>query len=502
MAFQKFKIFLISFLLFAYNILIKSWNLFKFPIYTEDEGTYVSQASALWELGQLSYYTYWYDHAPIGWILISIWQKFLSLTLLDFGNSLNNTRVFMILVSCYILWCLMQILTHFKVSNVVKYSAAIFYIFSPLIVYFQRIIFLDNLMIAFVMTAIVLLLDTSKTMRVIFSAIFLALAVLTKESAVFFVPFFLVYGVKKFYSSNKKMLLTLWATFFGFMVLQYPTFALLKGELLPKSIPLLGNPGQVSLIDAIFFQSNRSENFWSPDSALWYSLRTYWLQFDALLIIAGVVGMLWGLVSSIKSEHKNHSYIWVLGLSYIFYLLRWQAQEWYIIPLLPICIISCALLLDKLRVLIPKNLFYTLLLVIFVVYVPINTYANRELYVKDITHSQIDAVQWARDNITTDGITVIDNYAFLELNDASKAIEYQKYHYFWKVEKDPEIREGLINNDHKNIDYVLMTPAMEDDFAQEEFPFLVSYISKARLVAVIGDIYPIKVYSLNGTTEL
>jgi len=46
-------------------------NLFHFPYYEADEGTYMSQAWALVTKGSLAPYTYTYDHAPGGGILIA-----------------------------------------------------------------------------------------------------------------------------------------------------------------------------------------------------------------------------------------------------------------------------------------------------------------------------------------------------------------------------------------------------------------------------------------------
>ena len=42
------------------------FNMFQFPHYESDEGTYVSSAWAMFREGQLSYYTYNYDHPPLG----------------------------------------------------------------------------------------------------------------------------------------------------------------------------------------------------------------------------------------------------------------------------------------------------------------------------------------------------------------------------------------------------------------------------------------------------
>src|SRR5918993_5548436 len=41
------------------------------PQRSDDEGTYVSQAWAVLHLNTLAHYTYWYDHPPLGWILMA-----------------------------------------------------------------------------------------------------------------------------------------------------------------------------------------------------------------------------------------------------------------------------------------------------------------------------------------------------------------------------------------------------------------------------------------------
>ncbi len=51
-------------------------NMFHYPSFTlrDDEGIYAAQAWAVLRLGQLSPYTYFYDHAPGGWLLLAAWM--------------------------------------------------------------------------------------------------------------------------------------------------------------------------------------------------------------------------------------------------------------------------------------------------------------------------------------------------------------------------------------------------------------------------------------------
>src|SRR5260221_3594573 len=66
-----------------------TYNMFHFPYYENDEGTYMSQAWSLLKLGQVEPYTYWYDHAPAGWIFIALWTL-LSGGFFTFGASVNS----------------------------------------------------------------------------------------------------------------------------------------------------------------------------------------------------------------------------------------------------------------------------------------------------------------------------------------------------------------------------------------------------------------------------
>ncbi|MGI9149165.1 MAG: hypothetical protein ACR2IK_21885 [Chloroflexota bacterium] len=40
----------------------------------DDEGIYTAQAWAVLREFRLAPYTYWYDHAPAGWLLLAVWM--------------------------------------------------------------------------------------------------------------------------------------------------------------------------------------------------------------------------------------------------------------------------------------------------------------------------------------------------------------------------------------------------------------------------------------------
>ena len=70
-------------------------NMFGFPSYREDEGTYMSQAWAIIHQHQLASYTYWYDHAPLGWILVAGWNLLTGNDFFIAGLSANVGRILM-----------------------------------------------------------------------------------------------------------------------------------------------------------------------------------------------------------------------------------------------------------------------------------------------------------------------------------------------------------------------------------------------------------------------
>src|SRR5262245_58114978 len=54
--------------------LVRGIGMSTFPRFVDDPGTYLSQAWSLQHEGTLSPYSYFYDHAPAGWIQVALWS--------------------------------------------------------------------------------------------------------------------------------------------------------------------------------------------------------------------------------------------------------------------------------------------------------------------------------------------------------------------------------------------------------------------------------------------
>src|ERR671934_491573 len=80
------------------SLVTHGYNMFHYPLYLTDEGIYSQQAWAVIHENKLSPYTYFYDHAPGGWLLMALWDVVLPNQTSTFGNGINTGRVLMLLL--------------------------------------------------------------------------------------------------------------------------------------------------------------------------------------------------------------------------------------------------------------------------------------------------------------------------------------------------------------------------------------------------------------------
>src|SRR6266852_4064473 len=82
----------------AVGLVSHGLNMFQYPSFTgiDDEGIYAAQAWAVLREGQLSPYTYVYDHVPGGWILLAAWMA-VSGGPHAFGGAIDSGRALMLL---------------------------------------------------------------------------------------------------------------------------------------------------------------------------------------------------------------------------------------------------------------------------------------------------------------------------------------------------------------------------------------------------------------------
>ena len=130
-------------------------NLTGAPQRIDDEGTYVAQAYALLQYGELAHYTYWYDHPPLGWIQLAGW--FLLTGGPDSASSaVAAGRGFMVVVAMITAALLWTLARRLGLSLAAATAAVAVFALSPLAVDLGRTVYLDNIATAWLLAALVL----------------------------------------------------------------------------------------------------------------------------------------------------------------------------------------------------------------------------------------------------------------------------------------------------------------------------------------------------------
>ncbi len=458
------------------------WNMFGFPYYENDEGTYMSQAWAVLELGRLAPYTYWYDHAPGGWLLIALFAK-LTGGFFTWGFSVNSGRVLMLMLhvlSCLLLYVFAKKLTH---SRFVGAVAVLLFALSPLGVQYQRRVLLDNVMTFWVLASFCLIAGYNRRLRnVVLSALCISLAVLTKESAVFFVPAALYFLYLQAHPKHRKMAVVLWSFVAAVIISVYPLYALLKQEFFIAGTLLGGDNPHVSLLETLRWQATRDGGVGPV-----LFLRDQWLKVDPLIVVLGGLATLVNLIVGWRSVSAR--IISLSALAFCVYLFRGGSLiVFYILPLLPFLALNVAHLVwqlgnalrpafaPRLRPLaygvaaVPAATFGAVAFLL----VPGNTYAEylTKLYTAQPTAAQLQAVGWLLDNVGRDETVLIDNYAYVDLNVGAQA--GSNFEYYWKADTDPDIQTDLLGDDYRNVDVMMVTQQVRDDVrvTPGEFPLV------------------------------
>lgn len=477
----------IAILLFIVVLIISALahglNMFNFPYYENDEGVYMSQAWSLLTRGELAPYTYWYDHAPAGWILIALWILVTG-GFYSFGFSLNSGRVLMLVLHIFSTFLLMLITRKITRNNFSAVIAGLFFSLTPIGLYFHRRVLLDNIMIFWVLLSYYYVIkDKLKMNDVLLSAIFFGVAVLTKENAIFFIPGFLVTIYLIAHRYHQKLALLKWIIVTGSVVSLYFLYALLKGELFPTGTFLGGSGEHVSLLETLKYQSSRDGGSLLDlqGSSFWRHF-FLWLKQDPFIMLLGIItNVLIALISLFKSK-RIYAGIALLGLFFWFFLVRGGIViEFYVIPLIPILSACIAILTHELISLgnrfVPKYVTAGIYLGV-VAWILIGYFffaresrsfgqnsSSHLIFQSKQTTAQIDAVNWLREQVDPSSIVIIDNYSYIDLQDQRNpsGIVFPDAEWYWKVNQDREVREDLLKNNPENIDLIAVTPQMVGD---------------------------------------
>lgn len=459
--------------------LAAGWNMFHFPYFENDEATYLSQGWSIVHDGKLAPYTYTYDHAPAGWIFIGIWLK-LTGGLTTFGhNPLVSGRLFIFLLhmaSVLMLYIITKRISHNKLA---AYLAVIVFAFSPLEIYFGRRLLLDNIMVFWLLLSMLLATKAPQKLRyVIGSALTFAIAVLTKENAVFLAPAMLyiisIYGSKRI----RIWSLIQWLSVAVSTILIYPLYALLHGEFFPSRV---GGPQHVSLIQTTLQQNARGHFAfpWQHTSDFYVNL-VEWIHRDPVIIILGAVSLL--AVMILSDKYKENKAIALTVIAGLLFLARGKLIiDFYVIGLIPFAAIVIGDFLARPVVwakehISPTNYGVTATLVLALIFVASGTAA----FTRDETANQQKSIDYIAKNVSKSDHIIIDNYAYPELHDVDG---FTNSDFGFKVQYDPAIRQDKYHNNVQNTQYLLITHEEIVQMQSGQLPFVEAAFKQSNAVA-------------------
>ncbi|HEX6471513.1 MAG TPA: glycosyltransferase family 39 protein [Streptosporangiaceae bacterium] len=450
-------------------------HLFKYPLYLTDEGIYMERVWSLIRETKLTPYTYDYDHAPGGWITIAGWVLPLPRQFETFGTSINTGRALMLVVHVACVFLLFEVTRRLSGSVLAASIAAFLFNFSPLAVYFQRQVLLDNLMVFWVLLSMFILLHReSHIWKALGAGLAFGMALITKENAIFFAPAFLYLlhrGIRG--STTRRFVRTLWPFAMAAPLGAYIMFSVLKSELLPSRLSFsLSHPptGHVSLLYTLWWQLNRNQGTLLTRGSYLYSS---WLPKDSYLLLCGVAAMGTCLYLGMRDRERNHGFLvaGLLAFGYAFYLLRGSVVlDFYVIPMVPLFAMNIGMVADRIlrgshrfvRVGLPVLVGLALLLAPATGYLfTYNDQGRRQVadqYHLNLTVMQREQVAWIRHHIPPGARLITDEDIWTELHDVRPYYPYAHSH--WNASSDPTIRDKLFARNWQNIDYVVMSNKM------------------------------------------
>jgi hypothetical protein len=249
------------------------------PQRVDDEGTYVAQAWTVQHWRTLGHYTYWYDHPPLGWLLLAAWTTVTG-AFDRAATAVAAGREFMLagqLVSSALLYGLARRL---GLRRLAAAGAVLAFSLSPLELGMHRAVYLDNIATPLLLAAFVLALSPAQRLAAHAAAgLCLAAAVLVKETSLLLVPAVIWQYWQVSDRRTRRYSLILAGALFALVIAAYLLYAALRGELLP-------GPEHVSLVEAIRFQLTERAASGSPLDPDSLSRRTVasWLGQDPWLL--------------------------------------------------------------------------------------------------------------------------------------------------------------------------------------------------------------------------
>lgn len=464
------------------SVLFSAVNMFNYPQRFEDEGTYVSQAWAIVEKGQLTHYTYWYDHPPAGWIQIAGYFK-LTNALGRHDSAVSAGREYMLVMHAVTIILLYLLARRLGIDSIAAAAGTALFGLSPLAVEFSRYALLDNVALPWLLAAFVWALSPKKNLSsAVLSSLAMVVAIMSKETFVVSLPVLLYALWTNSDARNRRFLMTSFLVVFALCSALYPLYAVLKNELWPGD-------GHVSLLGSLKWQladrAGSGSLLQSGSSAR--GLVKYWLNIDFWLLLAGVVALPAGLAMKkvrIAAASLLIGLLMLLRSGYLPYP--------FVIMLLPFAALTFAGVLQlAIRNLQLKSFARLTLAQIFIlgtaatlIFAVAADWQSKARVSTSLDHdfTSRQAIDWAEQSIPKNARIVVESAFWTDL----RMRGFEQPVWLYKTETDPEVVSEI--GGWQGIDYIMLNgPTVGTDSFASGFPTVSTALKNAEVVQEFGN---------------
>lgn len=465
--------------LIAVTEVLRLVNLAGTPARGDDEGAVMAAAYSILHFSDLSPYSFWYDHQPLGALQVAGWLG-LSEAFWGSPDDILTGRRFMVLIavgSAVLLWLLVRRLGY---SRFAAGGAVALLALSPLAIQTGRPVLLDNLAILWVLAAAVCVCTPKRRLGAYLgAAVCFTVAVLTVESMLLFLPALAWLAWQRGDKGTRRYAMVASGTLFGLLFGAYVAIAAVRSELLPNA----AHPG---LLDGLTFQV-----FSRPSGgAIWTAGSTNqqillgWLGLDAILLGAGLAGAVIALF--VRGLRPLAVGFLLLGA---LVLIGGTVPSAYVVVLLPLAALLAATVAEEAyrnlaATEMPRKVVAIAVLVAVVgaagLAVPVwhGTLEAQSTTDRDATMRQ--AQRWITDNISREDRLLVDAAQLPDLLEAGW--KRDNVTWFNALDTDPALRE-LNPAGFRDYDYLVVTRAVREGSAN---PQIAAALNASVVVATFG----------------
>lgn len=471
-----------------------AWGLGRYPAVGGDEGIYTEQAWAVLH-GHITPYTYAYDHPFFGWLQLSLPD--LVAQRLHLGGTLAviDDRAVMVGYAFATAVLVFGIARRLGMRRPTAVLAVAAMGLSPLYIVEARQVLLDNIATPWLLLALFLVLSPrQRQWSYGLAGLALAVAVLSKETVLLFVPAVGYALWQRCFPPLRSMAMTLFGGMFVLSGAVHPLFALLRNELFPGRghVSIWTNEIRYQLLDRM-----GSGALWDPDTGRAQLLQK-WASYDRWLLALGAIAALGCLV---PRELR------VLGVAFVLWSLPvvrpgGYLPEMYVVAGLPFAGLAIAGLLDagyswlSRRTLVrppgPRLRSWGQVLLITVVTLPLSapaatSYVRHERLVQDtdLVAADTHAVAYVDAHVSRRARVLTDDGFWVDLTHAGFSGDgWDGPVSYYRFDLDPLTSARRLPQGWQDIDYIMSTREMRS--VGPEYTRTRASLAHASVVATFG----------------